>query len=82
MRWSAFGTLGRIVHPFRPHPLTGPRPQAAARRVVETTLIQPLHVERAHARAHPLHAAARNRPGTEFIVTVPHSSSRFPPVES
>ncbi len=76
MRWSTLETLGRIVHPFFPTVRGSGAPADCA--VSQGALIQPLHVERAHARVHPVHTEARKRRGTEFIVSVPRPSQRLP----
>jgi hypothetical protein len=70
MPWSGLGSLGRLVQPLLPHFAPGVPPAAASHRAPDTPLIQPLHVQRAHARAHPLHAARRNRANTDMLTEI------------
>jgi hypothetical protein len=78
MRWPALGNIGRIIHPFVLQSAPGTNHAVARNPASAAGLIQPLHVERAHARAHPVHTAALDRPGTEFIVTVARTSGSAP----
>jgi hypothetical protein len=78
MRRFALGTFGRLVHLFLP-PGGGTLPRADARRTQASPRlpIERLHVERAHAAAHPIHVPPMDlRSKLEFVTNVQLTPAR------